>query len=106
MSPEDYELLGRLDEQVEKPASALCTVEQVNQFALFAVSDISTEADDGIACGICLCQLEEGDQGRQLPCCANALFHDDCISKWLTETKSKSSPAQCEESYPCWCRWC
>lgn len=86
--PEDYELLGRLDEQVEKPASTLCTVEQVNKFRLFAVCDIPTQADDEIECSICLCLLEEGDQGRQLPCCANALFHDDCITKWLTQTRN------------------
>jgi len=88
VSPEDYELLGRLDEQVEKPASTLCTVEQVNEFPVFTVSDIATQASDDIECGICLCQLQEGDQGRQLPCCANALFHNDCIMKWLTVTKN------------------
>jgi hypothetical protein len=30
--PEDYELLGRLDEQVEKPSYKLCTPAQVGRF--------------------------------------------------------------------------
>lgn len=88
--PEDYDLLGRLDENLEKPASRVCTLAQVGNFPLFTVgSDIAPHlVQDEAECGVCLCRIEEGEAMRQLPCCAHALFHDDCITKWLTETKN------------------
>ena len=90
VSPEDYELLGRLDEQVEKPKSRLCSTAQVERFPLITVGQGCTvgkiEADT--ECGVCLCPMEKGEQARRLPCCSHAVFHDDCIMQWLTEQKN------------------
>lgn len=87
VNPEDYELLGRLDETIDKPPSKLCTVSQVGRFALitFATKLGLAESAESAECGVCLCPLEQGDQARRLPCCVHALFHDECITQWLTE---------------------
>jgi hypothetical protein len=49
-------------------------------------------------CGVCLCPLEPGEQARRLSCCAHALFHDDCITQWLTE--QKNSCPSCMREFP------
>ena len=96
VSPEDYELLGRLDEQVEKPTSKLCTPAQVKRFPLVVIGE-PEDGEEPPECGVTLCPLEPGEQARKLPCC-DRLFHDDSITQWLTEQKN-TCPA-CLHEFP------
>lgn len=102
LTPEDYEILLKLDEQVAKPASRLCSAAQVSRFPLITIgastSPEEEEDEQEAECGVCLCPLECGDKVRTLPCCARARFHEECITQWLVETKN-SCPA-CLRVYP------
>ena len=86
LTPEDYEILSRLDEHVAKPASRLCTAVQVGRFPLMKIGKQILSGEE--ECGVCLCPMEEGEEARRLPCCARSCFHDDCITHWLTESKN------------------
>ncbi|XP_027089755.2 putative RING-H2 finger protein ATL12 [Coffea arabica] len=36
---------------------------------------------EAMECSICLCEIEEGDEARELHC--NHVFHKNCLEKWL-----------------------
>ena len=87
ISPEDYQVLLELDERVPKKTLAK---EDVDAF----VRATFTAADPAVDCGICLCDLEVGDDFVRLPC--KHTFHDECITKWLTEYNTKC-PFKCSD---------
>lgn len=50
--------------------------------------------EDHDTCIICLCDFEETDRLRILPCSGKHPFHKECIDKWLT--KNDTCP-QCRD---------
>jgi hypothetical protein len=50
------------------------------------VGDSNPDGDDtSEKCTICLCEFEEGENVRRLPCMH--LFHTGCVDQWLTSNK-------------------
>eukprot|EP00747_Dinoflagellata_sp_TGD_P094074 gnl/TRDRNA2_/TRDRNA2_165984_c0_seq1.p1 gnl/TRDRNA2_/TRDRNA2_165984_c0~~gnl/TRDRNA2_/TRDRNA2_165984_c0_seq1.p1 ORF type:complete len:497 (+),score=90.44 gnl/TRDRNA2_/TRDRNA2_165984_c0_seq1:66-1556(+) len=88
IGPEDYELLGRLDENI-KPATL-----DGRRLKLFPTEMYSAPEEDAAAqdkdaggqftCGVCLVDFEEGEELRTLLPCGHK-FHKDCIDYWLLE---------------------
>jgi hypothetical protein len=113
--PEDYDLLGVLDKNVQKKTL------DVKRLQLFPTetyrgvenATISHASDDHISafwywraeeddmesideqsmpsrevetCGVCLLDFDDGDQLRTLPC--GHRFHRDCIDRWLLEAST------------------
>merc|ERR1711972_1131419 len=108
INPEDYELLGRLDEPI-KPATL--RPEQLQRFPTetyaVACADVSDDVigrgSDSTSCGssasgdlpwsgdlcvICCVELLQGDAFRTLRPCGHR-FHKHCIDKWLLESSSR-----------------
>ncbi|GAB5371030.1 hypothetical protein AAMO2058_001544200 [Amorphochlora amoebiformis] len=56
------------------------TDEQINDIPSRLILPSEITADK--CCPVCLCELEEGDLIRELPC--PHLFHKKCIDRWLT----------------------
>lgn len=77
ITPEDYDLLLRLDETVAKPVAA---VETVKELPSAAACDFM-----GGSCSVCLTAFEEHDEVVELPCGHH--FHRECITKWLSECR-------------------
>ncbi|KAK4050801.1 hypothetical protein OIV83_003222 [Microbotryomycetes sp. JL201] len=46
------------------------------------------DVDDGTTCPICVCEFEEGEEIRILPCDARHRFHCECIDPWLLDVSS------------------
>jgi len=77
LTPEDYELLLRLDERLEnRRAASGKELKSLNQMK----ADDSAEWQER-QCGICLLNYGPGDNCVQLPC--EHIFHDPCIKHWL-----------------------
>ena len=72
LTPNDYELLLRLDEQVAKPTCRLCSSAQVKRFPTLAEAGVTVGPESQVECGVCLCPIEADEPGRQLPCCSRA----------------------------------
>jgi hypothetical protein len=87
LSPEDYELLSRLDEKVEKKT---LRKEQVETFPSFEVTNDNIQQFSD-PCSICMSNHEVGDIVKTIPCGNNHTFHSQCIDQWLT-TSSVSCP--------------
>jgi len=84
ITPEDYELLLRLDEQVPKKTAK---AEVVGQLPAVSAQERRHET-----CGVCLMPFEDGEEAVgedivSVPCPANHEFHRACISRWLTQCK-------------------
>lgn len=79
LTPEDYELLLRLDEQVSKK-----TIHQ-NKVESFETLVIQEEEEG--SCSICMCEYEKDEIIRVLPC--KHKFHKECIDHWLTNNSTK-----------------
>jgi len=76
LTPEDYELLLRLDEAVEKKT--------VKQETLTTLAERKIE-DEGLLseiCTVCMFNYEMGDNVKELPC--KHFFHVDCIVPYLS----------------------
>lgn len=82
LTPNDYELLLRLDEAVEKKDRKL-SIADCEQLPRPEPS-VQWEAD---TCGVCLAEFECDDEVRSLPCCSH-IFHAYCITQWLTGTRA------------------
>ncbi|XP_045200737.1 uncharacterized protein LOC123554566 [Mercenaria mercenaria] len=82
LTPEDYELLLRLDESV-----APKTVDKslLDNFK----SDIVDDSCSGDICPVCMDAYEIGQNRKFLPC--NHVFHAKCIEMWL-ENSSRNCP--------------
>jgi len=76
LTPEDYELLLRLDEALEKK-----TVKQETLTNLME-QIIDKEVQLAEVCTICMFNYELGDRAKYLPC--NHFFHVDCIVPYLS----------------------
>jgi len=78
LTPEDYELLCLLDENIPKkniaPPSAVTSLPRI-----LARDCQATE------CQVCLARLEPSIRVVSLPC--GHAFHPECIQKWLTQCK-------------------
>ena len=77
MTPEDYELLLRLDEGVAPKTVASDTV---NAFK----TDTVDECAAGGECSVCMEGYELGQVRKFLPC--GHVFHTECIDLWLTNS--------------------
>lgn len=82
LTPEDYELLLRLDESVETKERRL-SVSDCDALPVPA----SSVSWAGESCGVCLSDFEVNDEVRALPCCSH-VFHSSCIRQWLTGTRA------------------
>mmetsp|Transcript_49318 Transcript_49318/g.110590 ORF Transcript_49318/g.110590 Transcript_49318/m.110590 type:complete len:306 (+) Transcript_49318:127-1044(+) len=91
LTPEDYELLLRLDETVSKPTLQL---QDCEQFLLAVAPDGGWE---GESCAICLgtMSLEEAQDVRALPACGHT-FHTACVKSWLSLHKANCPLCQRE----------
>jgi len=76
LTPEDYELLLRLDETVEKK-----TVKQETLSSL-SESTVESESQCSELCTICMCNYGMGEKIKNLPC--THFFHVDCIVPYLS----------------------
>jgi len=77
ITPEDYDVLLRLDKTVPKPTASNDCIE--------ALPAVSAEEFMGGSCTVCMSSFEESDNVAALNCKHN--FHRDCIAKWLAECK-------------------
>lgn len=89
ITPEDYDLLLQLDENIVKPTAKRASVESLPL--------ASREQFKGGSCLICLSTFERSDKVTALPC--QHLFHRSCIEKWLLERKN-ACPLCCAEVFP------
>lgn len=78
ITPEDYEMLLKLDEGIQRPTADKDVVE--------ALPTACGERFLGESCSICLLPFEKRDTVKVLEC--EHMFHRDCISKWLEQHKS------------------
>ena len=73
LTPEDYELLLRLDESVQRK----------NLLSAEAASNlIETILAEDAECSVCLCDMQKGECTVVLGC--SHCFHPECIKEWLT----------------------
>ncbi|XP_022323162.2 uncharacterized protein LOC111124526 [Crassostrea virginica] len=77
LTPEDYELLLRLDEQVAPKTVSSNTIKN------FTMETIG-ETVAGELCAICMEVYEVGQTRKFLPCSHH--FHSSCIEMWLTNS--------------------
>lgn len=98
ITPEDYELLCRLDSAVEKPPEAI-------EGAKKAASDIENlprvaeEDFIGESCTVCLSPFEAGDEVPLIACAHR--FHLGCLQRWLAERPGQPTcPLCCKEVLP------
>ncbi|KAK3088531.1 hypothetical protein FSP39_020229 [Pinctada imbricata] len=77
LTPEDYELLLRLDESV---APKTISKDKIDSFK----TDVVTDDNAGELCAICMDPYEVGQTRKFLPC--NHVFHDNCITMWLNNS--------------------
>lgn len=82
LTPEDYELLLRLDESV---APKTIDKSVLNLFKTDSVTDNAA----GDMCPVCMEPYEIGQNRKCLPC--NHVFHSKCIDMWL-ENSSRNCP--------------
>jgi len=76
LTPEDYELLLRLDESVEKKTVKKETLTTLTE------KTIDEEAQRIELCTVCMFNYELGDKVKYLPC--RHYFHVDCIVPYLS----------------------
>lgn len=73
----DYEHLIRLDEQLMRDKNRA----EKAQIEALPLSKATVE-DKEIRCCVCMCDVEEGEELRVLPC--SHKYHRKCIDEWLT----------------------
>jgi len=78
ITPEDYELLLRLDEKVKKPAAAAESLEKLTRSSGHKLL--------GEQCAVCLADFTPEDDVAGLPC--QHQFHAACVVKWLSECRA------------------
>jgi len=94
ITPEDYELLLRLDElNAKKTASAEMLKDKLT------AAPVGSRRHD--TCGVCLMPFEEGEDEDvvAVPCPAAHEFHRVCVTKWLTQCKN-TCPVDHAELWP------
>jgi len=78
ITPDDYELLLRLDRAVARPVASGESIE--------ALPKLSPSEFLGGSCSICLTQFQADSNVTAISSCKHQ-FHRDCISKWLSECR-------------------
>ncbi|XP_040990863.1 RING-H2 finger protein ATL1-like [Juglans microcarpa x Juglans regia] len=58
--------------------------------AFAGTEEVVVEEENGMVCGVCQEEMQEGDEGRMLGCMHE--FHTDCIVRWL---RSKATCPLC-----------
>jgi hypothetical protein len=76
ITPDDYELLLQLDEEVARRTVSKNDVDSLPQ--------VCVEEALGETCTVCLDNFHLRDTVSLLPSCGHR-FHRDCIAKWLLE---------------------
>jgi len=76
LTPEDYELLLRLDDLVEKKTVKIETLSSLSE------TTIESESQCSELCTICMCNYGMGEKIKNLPC--KHFFHVDCIVPYLS----------------------
>jgi E3 ubiquitin-protein ligase ZSWIM2 len=76
MTPEDYEMLLRLDERV---APKTVSMNVISSFKTDIVDESIASA--GVLCSVCMEGYEVGQKRKYLPC--DHVFHEQCIDMWL-----------------------
>jgi hypothetical protein len=98
ITPEDYELLCRLDDAA-KPKADVTKNTEIAANALDNLPKVAEEDFLGDSCMICLAKFEAGDELPCLPC--GHRFHLNCISRWLAERPGQPTcPLCCKEVLP------
>ena len=77
LTPEDYELLLRLDEKVAPKTVSRSLLASFETVILESVNSLIGEL-----CSICMERYSESQGVKTLPC--NHTFHSDCINMWLS----------------------
>ncbi len=77
LTPEDYELLLRLDERV---APQTVTQDVLDGFR----TDVASESDTHQECAVCMETYQVGQGRKHLPC--GHVFHAHCIDTWLSNS--------------------
>lgn len=80
LTPEDYELLLLLDQSL---APKTCDHKKVTEMKLVIVESLAQLADR--TCSVCLEDYAVGDVLKEVPCPSRHLFHEDCVTQWLTK---------------------
>jgi len=88
ITPEDYDLLILLDEQVKKPTASDASVK--------SLPVVGAGEFLGETCTVCLFAFEGTDTVVELPC--GHFFHRSCIAKWLMEQRRVCPLCGCELS--------
>jgi len=81
ITPEDYDLLLRLDEPLPKRRAG-------GEEALERLLTKARYERRHAVCGVCLMPTEDADDVAAVRCPAEHEFHRACISKWLSECKN------------------
>jgi hypothetical protein len=68
------ELPGLTDEQIEAGTE------------LLKPAEVAKLADD-ITCSICICEFEEGEDVRRLPCHHLHIYHTECVDQWFQQSR-------------------
>lgn len=85
LTPEDYELLLRLDSgDVDVDGDTETRTRASSSDSLKSVSSVCESDIIGGECVVCLCPIESGTNVVALRC--QYQFHENCISLWLSET--------------------
>jgi len=92
ITPEDYDLLLRLDELVAKKTAGAEALERLRPVPL------GQRRHD--TCGVCLMPWEDAEEDVVcVPCPAAHEFHRACVTRWLTQCKN-SCPVDHAELWP------
>jgi len=83
LTPEDYELLLRLDESVEQRPGHTADASRVDALSEHVVE---SNEDVGFKCAVCFDVFVSGELAKRLQC--SHMFHTDCISMWLVHSKN------------------
>jgi hypothetical protein len=57
----------------------------VSNFRRASIDKNAENSDEHLSCRVCLCEYEEGDELRTLPCFHK--YHRDCIDRWIVRDK-------------------
>jgi len=80
ITPEDYDLLCRLDKATPKPTASAASIE-----CLPVVHQKEFMGGECTECTVCLSKFEAHDSVVALPC--QHRFHRSCVAKWLSECR-------------------
>lgn len=92
---DDYEMLLRLDERVEKRGASRVAIDALPTQPVTAsnVESLTTESGERLCCAVCLEEYVVDDTLRSLPCLHK--FHRACIDQWLG---TKASCPVCQKA--------